>query len=72
MPVTPATAASPPASVAARAKAAAVKACFEAKMAAAVTPEEIQGMNDFDQAVMSKVILAVSENARACKAEVVG
>lgn len=54
------------------AKAEAVKACFEAKMATAVTPEEIQGMNDFDQAVMSKVILAVSDNVRACKEEVAG
>lgn len=54
------------------AKAAAVKACFEAKMAAAVTPEEIQGMNDFDQAVMSKVVIAISDNARACKVEVSG
>lgn len=54
------------------AKAEALKSCFEAKMAGSVTPEDIQGMNDFDQAVMSKVILAVSENARACKAEVAG
>ena len=54
------------------AKAEALKACFEAKMAGSVTPEDIQGMNDFDQAVMSKVILAVSENARTCKAEVAG
>ena len=54
------------------AKAEAVKACFEAKMAAAVTPEEIQAMNDFDQAVMSKMVLAISEAARVCKAEVAG
>jgi len=53
-------------------KAAAVKACFEAKMAAAVTPAEVQGMNDFDQTVMSKVVLAISDSARACKAEVAG
>jgi hypothetical protein len=54
------------------AKAEAVKACFDTRMAAAVTPEEIQGMNDFDQAVMSKVVMAISESARACKAEVAG
>ena len=54
------------------AKAEAVKACFEAKMAAAVTPEEVQAMNDFDQAVMSKMVLAINEAARACKAEVAG
>ena len=54
------------------AKAEAVKACFEAKMAAAVTPEEIQGMNDFDQMVMTKVVTAINQNARACKAEVAG
>jgi hypothetical protein len=50
-------------------KAAAVTACFETKMAAAITPEEVQGMNDFDQAVMSKVIIAISETAQTCKAE---
>jgi hypothetical protein len=50
----------------------AVRACFEARMAAAVTPEEIQAMNDFDQAVMSKMVIAINENARACKAEVAG
>ena len=54
------------------AKATAVKACFEAKMAAAVTPAEVQGMNDFDQTVMSKVVIAINTSARACKAEVVG
>lgn len=54
------------------AKAEAVKACFEAKMAAAVTPAEVQGMNDFDQSVMSKVVLAINDSARACKAEVAG
>ena len=54
------------------AKAEAVKACFEAKMAAAVTPEEVQAMNDFDQAVMSKVVLAISDSARTCKDEVAG
>jgi hypothetical protein len=51
---------------------AAVKACFDAKMATAVTPEEVQGMNDFDQVVMSKVVLAISDSARACKSEVAG
>lgn len=54
------------------AKAAAVKSCFEAKMAARISPEEVQAMNDFDQSVMSKVILAVNETARACKAETGG
>lgn len=54
------------------AKAEALKACFDAKIAAAVTPAEVQGMNDFDQAVMSKVVLAINETARACKAEVAG
>lgn len=52
------------------AKAEVVKSCFEAKMAAAVTPEEIQAMNDFDQAVMSKMVIAINQTARACKAEV--
>lgn len=50
----------------------AVTTCFQTKMAAAVTPDEMQGMNDFDQAVMSKVVLAMSDSARACKAEVAG
>lgn len=54
------------------AKAEAVKACFEAKMATAVSPAEVQGMNEFDQAVMSKVVLAISDSARACKDEVAG
>ena len=53
-------------------KADAVKACFDARMAATVTSAEIQAMNDYDQAVMSKVVLAVSESARACKSEVAG
>lgn len=48
----------------------ALKACFEAKMAAAITPEEMQAMNDFDQSVMSKVVVAINQNARACKDEV--
>ena len=52
------------------AKAEVVKSCFEAKMAAAVTPEEIQAMNDFDQAVMSKMVIAINQTARACKTEV--
>ena len=54
------------------AKAEVVKACFEAKLAAAVPPEDIRAMNDFDQAVMSKVVLAINASARACKAEVAG
>lgn len=54
------------------AKAEAVKACFEAKMAEAVTPAEMQGMNDFDEAVMTKVVTAISNSARDCKAEVAG
>ncbi len=54
------------------AKAEAVKACFDARMAAAVTPAEVQGMNDFDQTVMSKVVIAINESARACKVEVSG
>ena len=49
---------------------AALNACFEAKMAAAVTPDEVQAMNDFDQAVMSKVVIAINRTARDCKAEV--
>jgi hypothetical protein len=52
--------------------AAAVKACFDTRMATAVTPEEVQGVNDYDQEVMTKVVLAISESARACKAEVAG
>ncbi len=54
------------------AAATALKACFDAKMAAAITPEEIQGMNDHEQAVMSKVVVAISQNARACKDEAGG
>ena len=54
------------------AKADALRTCFESRMAAAVTPEEIAAMNDFDQSVMSKVIMAVSESIRACKAEAGG
>ena len=50
----------------------AIKACFEAKMAAAVSPEEIQAMDDFDQAVMSKMVIAINQNAGACKAEIAG
>ncbi len=53
-------------------RATALRVCFDAKMAAAVTPEEIQAMNDFDQAVMSKVVIAVSQTVRACKADVAG
>lgn len=49
---------------------AALTACFEAKMAAAVTPDEVQAMNDFDQSVMSKIVIAINQNARACKDEV--
>lgn len=54
----------------AEAQVTALRACFEAKMAGSVTPEEVQGMNDYDQAVMSKVVIAINQNARACKAEV--
>lgn len=54
------------------AKAEAVKACFEAKMAAVVTPADVQGMNDFDQTVMSKVVTAINQTARTCKTEVAG
>ena len=50
----------------------AMKACFEARLAASVTPAEIQAMNDFDQAVLSKLVIAINQNARACKAEVAG
>lgn len=53
-------------------KAEKVTACFQTKLAAAVTPEEVQGMNDFDQTVMSKVILTINETARNCKAEIAG
>jgi hypothetical protein len=49
-----------------------VKACFEAKMAASITLDEIQAMNQFDQAVMTKVVTVINQNARACKAEVAG
>ncbi|NJM84225.1 MAG: hypothetical protein HC844_18855 [Tabrizicola sp.] len=54
------------------AKSAAVKACFETRMAKAVTPEEMQGVSDFDQTVMSKVVVAISEAARTCRTEVAG
>jgi hypothetical protein len=50
----------------------AVKACFEAKMAASITLDEIQAMNQFDQVVMTKVVTVINQNARACKAEVAG
>jgi hypothetical protein len=54
------------------ARAESVKACFEGKLAAAVPPEDIRAMNDFDQAVMSSVVLAINASARARKAEVAG
>jgi hypothetical protein len=53
-------------------EAAEVKACFDSRMAAGVTPEEVQAMNDYDHAVMSKIIVAVSDAVRACKASTGG
>ena len=49
---------------------AALTACFETKMAEAITPDEVQAMNDYDQTVMSKVVIAINQTARTCKAEV--
>ena len=52
------------------AKAQALRACFDAAMASAVTPEDIAAAND-DVAsdAAKKVVIAASEQARACKAE---
>jgi hypothetical protein len=41
-------------------------------MASSVTPEEIAAVNTYDQTVMSKVIVAVSESVRSCKASLSG
>ena len=52
------------------AKAATIRACFDARMAAAVTPEEIAAVNeDPASASMQKVVLAISDAARACTDE---
>ena len=50
----------------------ALRTCFDSKLAAAITPDEMAAMNAYDQPVMSKVVIAMSEAARACKAEVAG
>lgn len=48
----------------------ALRACFDSRMASAVTPEEIAAANaDAASPEMQKVVLAVSEAARACKAQ---
>ena len=54
-------------------KAQALRVCFDAKMAAAVTAEDIEQTND-DVAsdAARKVVMAVSESARACKKEIGG
>ena len=52
------------------AAATALRACFDNRMASAVTPEEIAAANaDAASPAMQKVVLAVSEAARACKAQ---
>ena len=51
----------------------ALRLCFDAKMAAEVTPDEIAQTND-DVAsdAARKVVMAASQSARACKAEIGG
>ena len=49
---------------------AALKTCFEAKMAASVTPEQIAATNDSDIPAMKAVVGAASISARECRAEV--
>ncbi|MFZ1468170.1 MAG: hypothetical protein WAT09_04240 [Paracoccaceae bacterium] len=49
---------------------ASLRSCFDARMAAAVTPEEIAALNDDVVADSAKkVILAVNQSARECKTE---
>lgn len=48
-----------------------MRACFDTKMAAAVTPEEIATIKDrMVGDVAQKVILAANSVIRACKAEI--
>ena len=49
---------------------AALTRCFQDKMTQTVTPAEIAAMNDHDPAVMSKLVIAITQTARDCKAEV--
>jgi len=51
-------------------RATAIRTCFDAKIAESVTPEDIVSVNkDAASATMSRVVIAVNEAARACKAE---
>lgn len=51
-------------------KATALRTCFDSRMASALTPEEIDAANaDAASPEMQKVVLAVSEAARACAAQ---
>lgn len=51
-------------------KTTAIRACFDTRMAAAVTTEEIAAVNDDPASPsMQKVVLAVSDAARSCQAE---
>ncbi|WP_374433237.1 hypothetical protein [Tabrizicola sp.] len=52
------------------AQATALRACFDSRMASAVTPEEIAAANaDAARPEMQKVVLAISEATRTCAAQ---